>query len=89
MNGTFDRVETKVVGGAEGHSRFDAAAGQPHGERLRMMIATQFSAQGGIRLDHRRANIAFVLIAVRPKPLAIIVTLETTEKRQSLVGETG
>ena len=48
------RVKAEFVGRAVGDPRLDAAAGQPHGECLRVMVSAQFAAQGGIRLDHRR-----------------------------------
>src|ERR1043166_4084999 len=51
----FSDVKTEFVGFTDGHSGFDAAAGQPHGKSLRMMIAAQFAAKVGVGFDHRRA----------------------------------
>ena len=48
-------VETEFVGFAESDARFDAAAGHPHRERLRMMIAAQFASGVRIAFHHRRA----------------------------------
>ena len=43
-------VEAEFVGLADGDARFHAAAGQPHGEAVRMMVAAIVAA-----LDHGRA----------------------------------
>ena len=56
VNGILDDVESEVVGGAEGHARLDAAACDPHRERLRMMIAACGAAERWIGFDHRRAS---------------------------------
>ena len=41
MNRAIDNIKTKFVGRAERDTGPDAAAGEPHGKGLRMMIATQ------------------------------------------------
>ena len=41
----LDDVEAQVVGSAVGHPGLDAAAGHPHGEGLRMVIAAQAASQ--------------------------------------------
>ena len=46
----LDGVEAELVGLAEGDARLDAAAGQPHGEGVGVMVAAVVAA-----LDHRRA----------------------------------
>src|SRR5208337_5313713 len=45
-------MEPKIVGLAQGKTGFDAAASQPDGEGLRMMIAAQLAAHVGIAFDH-------------------------------------
>src|SRR5438093_11493426 len=45
-------VETELVGFADGDAGFDAAAGEPNGEGLRMMVAPEFATSVGIALDH-------------------------------------
>src|SRR4051812_36155250 len=39
-----DGVEAEVIARAEGEPRLDAATGEPHGERLRMMVAAIIAA---------------------------------------------
>ena len=51
----FDDVEAQVVGLAVDDARLDAAAGHPHREGLRMMVAAQLAAERRVALDHRRA----------------------------------
>ena len=46
----LDDVEAEVVGLAERDARLDAAAGQPHGEGVGVVVAAVVAA-----LDHRRA----------------------------------
>src|SRR5207253_1390871 len=50
----IDDVEAEVVGGTVGESALDAAAGQPHGEGLRVVVAAEATVEGRVRLDHRR-----------------------------------
>ena len=52
--GSLDDVVAEVVGLADGHARLDAAAGQPHRERARMVVAAQ-EVRAVARLVHRRA----------------------------------
>ena len=51
VDAVFDGVEAELVGFAERDARFDAAAGQPHRERVGVMVAAVVAAA----LDHRRA----------------------------------
>ncbi len=51
----FDDVEAHLVRRAQGDAAFDAAAGHPHGESLRMMIAPHAATERHAGLDHRRA----------------------------------
>ena len=51
----FGDVESELVGLADGHARFDAAACHPHRERLGMMVATQLASEVRVGLDHRGA----------------------------------
>ena len=51
----FDDVEAHLVGGTEGDTTFDAAAGHPHREGLRMVVAAQAATERDAGLDHRRA----------------------------------
>ena len=39
VDGILDDVVAELVGAADGHARLGAAAGQPHRERPRMVIA--------------------------------------------------
>jgi len=55
MERILDNMEAKVVGGAIRDARFDSAAGHPHREGLRMMVASRTPPQGRVRLHHRRA----------------------------------
>ena len=48
---SFGDVEAEVVAFAERDARLDAAAGEPHRERVRMMVAAVVAAA----LHHRRA----------------------------------
>ena len=50
MNPVVDHVEAEVVAGAERDAGLDAAAGQPHGEGVGVMVAAVTAA-----LHHRRA----------------------------------
>ena len=52
----IDDMEPKVIGRSIAEAPLHPAAGQPHRVRLRMMIATEASAECGIVLDHRRAS---------------------------------
>ncbi len=45
----------EIVGRAVSDARLDAAAGHPHRERLRMMVAAEAAAEAGLAFDHRRA----------------------------------
>jgi hypothetical protein len=40
MHWSIDHIKTEFISGPDRNSRSNAAAGQPHRERLRMMIAT-------------------------------------------------
>ncbi len=50
VNAIFGRVEAELIRLAERDSGFDATAGQPHGEAIRVMVAAVVAA-----LNHRRA----------------------------------
>ena len=52
--GVVDDVEAQLVGRAQGEAGLDAAAGEPHGEGLRVVVAAELAAERGVRLDHRR-----------------------------------
>src|SRR5262245_1874608 len=56
VDSVFYHMKPKLVGFAETDARPNPAAGEPHSERLRMMIATQFAASVGIALDHWRPS---------------------------------
>src|SRR6202035_4565828 len=49
-----DDLPAEVVGGAVGDAALDAAAGQPHGEAVRVVVAAGVGA-GAAKLDHRGA----------------------------------
>ena len=51
----FDDVKTQIVGGAIERARLDAAAGHPHRECLRVMIAAQATMENRVAFHHRRA----------------------------------
>ena len=51
VDAAFDHVEAELVGSTQGDARLDAAAGQPHGESVRVVVAAVVPAP----LDHRRA----------------------------------
>ena len=51
----LDRVKSQLVSFAQRDSRLNAAAGQPHAECLRVMVASLATSEGGAGLDHRRA----------------------------------
>jgi hypothetical protein len=55
MDFVFDDVEAHLVRRADRDAAFDAAAGHPHGEGLRMMIAAHAATKRDAGLDHRRA----------------------------------
>lgn len=52
MNGIVDHVEAEIVGLTVNVALFETSAGEPHGKGLRMMIASQASAEGGVGFDH-------------------------------------
>ena len=54
VHGILDDVEAHLVGGAEGHAGLDAAAGQPHRERLGVVVPAEAPAECRIGLDHGR-----------------------------------
>ena len=45
VNRLVHDMETEIVRGAIGEAGFDAAAGHPHGEGLRMMVAAERAAK--------------------------------------------
>ena len=51
----FDDVKPEVVGRAVDNARLDAAAGHPHREGLRMVVAAEAALEDGMAFDHRRA----------------------------------
>src|SRR5439155_10871962 len=53
---TVDRVEAQLVGGAVGHAALDAAAGQPGGEAVGMMIAAVAPLGAGGAAEFRAPN---------------------------------
>src|SRR5436190_19536045 len=55
MNAILRDVKTKFIRLAHRDATFDAAAGHPHGERLRMMIAAHLAAKVGVGFHHWRA----------------------------------
>ena len=55
VHGVLFNVEAEFIGLAILDTRFDPAAGEPHGERLRVVIAAKASAEGGAGFDHGRA----------------------------------
>lgn len=40
----FDDIETELIGGTDGLAAFNAAAGHPDGEGLRVVVATEGAA---------------------------------------------
>src|SRR5262245_62824639 len=48
----LDDVVTQLVGRTMNDARFDAAAGEPHRVRTRVMIAAELATKGGVRFDH-------------------------------------
>ena len=56
VHGVFLDVEAEFIGLAVLDAGFDAAAGEPHGECLRVVVAAEASAESGTGFDHRRAS---------------------------------
>ena len=56
VNLILGHVETEFIGLAKGHAGLDAAAGQPDGEGLWMMVAAQLAPEVGVGLDHGRCG---------------------------------
>src|SRR5579871_3244783 len=48
----FNDVESQIVGFTIDEAGFDSSARQPHGERLRVVVAAQAATERGIGLNH-------------------------------------
>ena len=55
VDGVFDDMKSEIVGRAVNDARLDPAAGHPHRESLRMMVAAQAPPENRVAFDHRRA----------------------------------
>ena len=53
MNFAVDDMESELVGLSMSHPALNTAAGHPHGEGLRMMVAASFATECRIGFDHR------------------------------------
>jgi hypothetical protein len=54
MHWVLRNVVTQIVGRPDGLSALNSTASEPHGERIRMMIAALLASQGRIVFHHRR-----------------------------------